>query len=147
MRHGPYAGLHPDVAALVMARYDRDVQHLGRVSCIYFRDDIGLKVAFMYNHFVWPNIGIHVVAREGTLWCYPDILYHAFAYPMLQLDCRRVTAPVKSTNLASIKMVTALGFTLEGTLRRAGPEGEDTLLYGMLREECRWLQRKKEKAA
>lgn len=136
-------GLPPAVEALLLARYPSQLADMGHFSAVWFADQRGPKVVLLYNHFVWPNIGIHVAAREGALWCYPDILYHIFAYPFEQLGCTRVTAPIKSTNRASIRTVEALGFTLEGTLRHAGRNGEDTLLYGMLKEECRWINHRK----
>lgn len=136
-------GVPPAVADLVLARFDRPLAELGQFAAVWFADGRGPKVVLLYNHYNKPNIGIHVAAREGALWCYPEILFHIFNYPFGELGCERVTAPIWSTNRASIQTVEALGFTLEGTLRRAGPKGEDQLLYGMLKTECRWLTTRK----
>ena len=111
----------------------------GRYNTLGFWDSRGLKVGLVYNNYSWPNIAIHVGARPGALWCRPEILAHIFGYPFLQLKCARVTAPVRASNVRCRRAVEALGFRLEGMLRKALPFGEDMLLYGMLAEECRWL--------
>lgn len=137
------AELTPEVQALLAAGLNEPLVELGNFAVLWFADSRGPKVVLLYNHYLKPNIAIHVVARPGALWCFPDILYHVFNYPFTQLECARVTAPIKSINLASIRTVKALGFVYEGSLRRAGRSGEDLLLYGMLREECRWLNERK----
>jgi RimJ/RimL family protein N-acetyltransferase len=32
------------------------------------------------------------------------------------------------------------GFTQEGVLREAFEDGEDAILYGMLKSECKWIR-------
>lgn len=140
-------GLPAEVQQLLRSRYETPPEDLGHCSALWFADSRGPKVVLLYNNFLWPNIHIHVAAREGALWCYPELLFHVFAYPFNQLNCSRVTAPIRATNKASIQCVKALGFQHEGTLRKAGRGGEDILVYGMLREECRWIPQLKEKAA
>jgi len=107
-------------------------------NSLWFEDDRGVKVALIYNNFDHPSICIHVAARPGALWCRPEILHHIFYYPFQQLDCRLLLAPVRESNMASRKTVEALGFSLDGRLRKMDDE-KDVLLYGMLREECRWV--------
>ena len=136
------AGWTADVTALVDARYPYPAKDM-QGNVLAFHDSKGLKVAFIYNRCSPPDICIHVVAREGALWCHEDILAHVFAYPFGQLELGRCTVPVLSGNEASKRMVEALGFVYEGTLRRAGPGDQDILLYGILREECRWFNERK----
>lgn len=61
-----------------------------------------------------------------------------FYYPFLQLHCGRITVLIDDNNLKSIRLVEHAGFVREGCLRRARPGG-DVYLYGMVREDCRWL--------
>lgn len=64
-----------------------------------------------------------------------------FAYVFGQLRCERLTARCKRSNVAMRRLMERLGFTYEGTQRRYwGPErSDDAMLYGMTRDECRWL--------
>lgn len=134
-------GENPAVAGWVAAQMAHPLEHWGRFNSLLFRDARGeVLVALVYNNLAHPNIAMHVAARKGALWCKAEILYHIFAYPFEDLQCARVTAPVLSNNMRSRKLVESLGYTLEGTLRRAAPDGSDWLLYGMLKEECRWLK-------
>jgi RimJ/RimL family protein N-acetyltransferase len=62
-----------------------------------------------------------------------------FDYPLRQLGCVRITAPIADGNDGAIRFVTKLGFQLEGRLRKAMPDGADRLIYGLLKEDCKWL--------
>lgn len=136
------AGWTDEVAALVDARYPYKAEDM-QGNVLAFHDSKGLKVVFIYNRCSPPDICIHVVAREGALWAHEDILFHVFNYPFVQLKLGRTTVPVLSGNAQSIRMIEAVGFTYEGKLRRAGPADQDVLLYGMLREDCPWLTKRK----
>lgn len=135
------SGQNPEVASFVARACGGGSNHnWGNHNTLSFYDSRGLKVGLVYNHFHWPNIAIHVAAREGALWCTKEILHHIFAYPFLQLQCNRVTAPVVESNARSIALVEALGFVREGEMRHATKAGESMLIYGMLRDECRWTK-------
>ena len=51
-------------------------------------------------------------------------------------DCRRITVRVDETNKIAIRHNQLFGFTEEGRLRQASPEGNDILVFGLLRDEC-----------
>ena len=52
---------------------------------------------------------------------------------------KRLTAEVEPDNRRALKQVQRLGFIYEG-YRPLGLEGtRDTIVYGMLKEDCRWL--------
>ena len=57
----------------------------------------------------------------------------------MQLGCRRVTGYVPAANARARRLDEHLGFVYEGRLREALPDGQDVLVLGMLRRECRWL--------
>jgi hypothetical protein len=46
---------------------------------------------------------------------------------------------IAASNQRSIDFCEGLGWRYEGILRAYLAEDEDCLIYGMLREECRWL--------
>lgn len=86
------------------------------------------------------DINMHLAAMPGSRWMNREFLREGFRYPFLYLDCKRVTGLVRADNEAAQRLDEHLGFTLEGVLRRKCIDGADLLVYGMLREECRWLK-------
>lgn len=78
-------------------------------------------------------------AGEGA-WLSREALRVFFAYPFIELGCRRVTAIAAKKNKRSRKFLARVGFIQEGVCRKAAPGGKDNaIIYGMLREECRWI--------
>jgi hypothetical protein len=67
-------------------------------------------------------------------------LGEGFRYPFEQLGCKRVTGLVPARNEVAARFDEHLGFIYEGRIRQVLPNGDDLLVYGMLREECRFLQ-------
>jgi RimJ/RimL family protein N-acetyltransferase len=92
-----------------------------------------------YNMYTGASICMHVAAVPGKRWMTREYLWACFAYPFLQLKCNRVTGLVRVDNFVAQKFDEHLGFVIEGRLRRAATDGTDMYIYGMLREECRWL--------
>lgn len=105
-----------------------------------------LVVAVVYNNFHWPDICMHVAAEPGALWAWPFFVRHAFAYPFLQLNCRRVTGLVARKNTDSQRLCQRMGFELEGVMKEALPH-DDLLIYGLLRSKCRYIAQEERKAA
>ncbi len=62
-----------------------------------------------------------------------------FSYPFIQLNCSRVTTIAAKSNRKARDLNERLGFTHEGTVRGGFGHGRDGILYGMLREECRFI--------
>ena len=98
-----------------------------------------LIAGVVFDHFTGPSVSMHVAAI-GKRWMTKDFLFRCFAYPFLQLQCRRVTGLVRVDNLDAQRFDEHLGFKREGLLRKAAKDGTDYIVYGMLREECRWLE-------
>ena len=72
-------------------------------------------------------------------WCVRRVLRCVFNFCFTCLDCRRASAFVSVSNDKSRKLVERLGFRQEGVLRKYRDNGEDAFVFGMLKEECRWL--------
>ena len=98
-----------------------------------------LVAGVLYEDFTGPNVVCHI-AGEGN-WANRDYLGVIFDYPFNQLGVKRITAPISSTNIKSINLVTRMGFTLECTLAQATPDG-DLHLFRMWREECKYIRGK-----
>lgn len=110
---------------------------------IGLEEDGELIAGVVYNWYTGPSICMHVAAEPGKRWLNRDFLFAAFAYPFIQLKCNRVTGLVRVDNLDAQRFDEHLGFVKEGVLRKAADDGTDFILYGMLKEECRWLELKK----
>jgi RimJ/RimL family protein N-acetyltransferase len=122
----------------VAKRVDED--NFGRAVGIGLEEDGELIAGVVYNMYTGPSISMHVAAVPGKRWMTREYLYRCFAYPFIQLDCNRITGLVRVDNLEAQKFDEHLGFKREGLLRRACTDGTDMILYGMLKQECRFLR-------
>lgn len=55
------------------------------------------------------------------------------------MKTRRLSAEIDMSNSPAIQQAKAIGFRQEGIKRKAGRNGGDVGLFGLLREECRFL--------
>lgn len=78
----------------------------------------------------WGNIYV-AVAGEGN-WCNRRVLRCCYAYPFVQMQCKRVTVLISDNNRAAIDLVLRIGFQLEGIMR-----GEpNCLVFGLLKQDA-----------
>lgn len=101
-----------------------------------------LMAGVIYNCYEGANVNMHVGAIDGAKWLTQEFLFAAFDYPFNQLKKRRVTAFMNENNDKAIGFVENLGFTYEGRMRNYF-RINDAVIYGMLREECRFLDMRK----
>lgn len=89
-----------------------------------------------------PHSGsIHLSGASVTpRWATRKTLHALFAYPFLQLKVKRLTAYTGFSMSSVRQFLERLGFVQEGILR-AGYADDDCVVYGMLREECRWVMK------
>ena len=99
-----------------------------------------LSAVVVFNLFSGADIAMHIAAVPGRRWMTREFLRAAFRYPFWQLGCRRVTGYVPASNADALRFDLHLGFVQEGRMREALPDGEDVIVLGMLRNECRWLE-------
>lgn len=92
----------------------------------------------LYEDWNGANVICHI-AGEGN-WLSKTFLWMIFDYPFRQLQVKRMTAPVASTNLPARNFVERLGFEREAILHDAHPDG-DIIIYKMTADKCRWLER------
>ena len=120
-----------------------DEEDFGSAVGIGLEENGELSAGVVFNMFQGHSIWMHVAAEPGKRWLNRDFLFRCFAYPFIQLNCHRVTGLVRIDNLAAQKFDEHLGFKKEGIIRKGADDGTDLILYGMLKEECRWLELKK----
>lgn len=80
-----------------------------------------------------------VAAETPAVWR-PHVLRAVFNYVFNQLGCVRCTATTRKTNMKARAFLEGLGFKLEGNLRKGFDGVKDSLIYGLLAEECRFLE-------
>ena len=137
---------------MIQTVYGRDkevIQYVGeRIGEKDFGPAIGIGqykdgkivAGVVYNLYNGPSICMHVAAEPGKRWMTKDFLFRTFAYPFIQLGCNRVTGLVRVDNIEARRFDENLGFIQEGIIRKGADDGTDMILYGMLKEECRWLE-------
>ena len=105
---------------------------------VALEEDGELIAGVAFENWTGSNIFMHVAVNAGVVLTRARIKV-AFAYPFLQLKCRRITGLVRADNMKSQQFAEHLGFKQEGRLRHAANDGTDMLVFGLLREECKWL--------
>lgn len=60
-------------------------------------------------------------------------------YAFGQLEVRRVTSITGKKNRKARRALRIIGFTEEGTCKRALDGENDAVVYGLLREHCKWI--------
>lgn len=78
-------------------------------------------------------------AAETSMAFRPHVCAAVFAYIFVQLKCGRCTAITTKKNRRTRAFLEALGFVLEGCVRRGYDGKRDALVYGLLAEDCRFL--------
>jgi RimJ/RimL family protein N-acetyltransferase len=82
-------------------------------------------------------------ASDDPTWLWPATLRRLFAYPFIQLGCVRMTAVTGRKNKRARRVIEGIGFRLEGVVRKGIDGKEDAMIYGQLREECRFIPQDK----
>ena len=114
----------------------------GACSSIGQIEDGQVICGVVYNWYLGSSVAMHVAAEPGKRWLTREFLYAVFAYPFLQLNCNRVTGMVRVDNWKARKLDEHLGFVQEGIVRQLTHDKTDMILYGMLKDECRWIKGK-----
>jgi len=94
----------------------------------------------VFDTFSDTDCLLHVVSDGTRRWLTRQFILRTLLFPFGQLGFRRITSLVSVLNDDSIRFCNNFGWKLEGMMRHAGPRGEHMFLFGMLREECRWIE-------
>lgn len=95
-----------------------------------------LQGGVVFTQYTVTNITITSVLEAPLTRKFMRAIY---LYPFMQLKVKRVTALVDKLNTASRRLVEHDGYIKEGCLREAAANGDDVIVYGLLRKDCRWL--------
>lgn len=98
-----------------------------------------LIAGVVYNNYV-KSVSIEMsIYSVDKVWATRHNLRALFNYPFTQLGLRRVTALCSANERDVMKFLERLGFKQEGIHREAHFNGGDSVSYGLLRNECRYL--------
>ncbi|GAA4652548.1 hypothetical protein GCM10023116_48320 [Kistimonas scapharcae] len=107
------------------------------VSFFVEKNDQLLAGITLYNY---TKNDIHIAVYATTpRFLTRTLMANVFGYCFDQLQVDRITTTVQVSNSHANRFNQRIGFVKEGRVRRA-ISGEDAVLYGMLREDCRWLK-------
>jgi RimJ/RimL family protein N-acetyltransferase len=107
---------------------------------IGLKQDEELIAGVLYDDYNGSNVWMHVAAIPGRRWMTRELLYTAFAYPFIQLGCKRITGWVEASNTDARRFDEHLGFKQEAVIKHAARDGGDVIMYVMFREDCRFLK-------
>ena len=96
-----------------------------------------LRGAMIFNCFNEGSAEVSIYAPRAVS---RGSLRAAASYLFQTNGCNRVTARTRASSLRVRRFIEKVGFQQEGVLRAYYKDGEDAILYGLLRSECRWLQ-------
>lgn len=129
------------VIPFVAARI-RDVSDFGPCTSIGVVRGGVIIGGVIYHGFRKDDGDIQVsIAFDSPRWATRQTLAELFAYAFVTLDCVRMTAFANRRNKRSRRLLEGLGFRLEGIARKAVARRNDACMYGLLRDECRWLRK------
>lgn len=75
------------------------------------------------------------------LWCNKRVLRFCFDLAFNVLGVRRINLLISTSNVQSLSFCTRLGFQIEGIKRQARDNGEDAFCLGMLKSECKFINK------
>ena len=94
-----------------------------------------LMAGVLFNQFNEGSVEVSLYAPRHVS---RGLLRAAAAYAFRDLQCNRITARTRASSLSVQKFIERVGFRKEGVIRSYYRSGEDSILYGMLRSECKW---------
>jgi RimJ/RimL family protein N-acetyltransferase len=94
-----------------------------------------LTGAMIFNGFNEGNAEVSIYAPKAVT---RGSLRAAASYLFETAGCNRVTARTRASNLRVRRFIEKVGFQREGVLRAYYSDGEDAILYGLLKHENRW---------
>ena len=102
-----------------------------------------LAGAMIFNGFNEGNAEVSIYAPRAVS---RGSLRAAASYVFETNGCNRLTARTRASSLSVRRFIDKVGFQQEGVLRAYYQDGEDAILYGLLRSECRWLSHQNPRA-
>lgn len=81
------------------------------------------------------------IAAEKRNFISSNILRELFTWAFIDQGFTRLTCNIAKPNKRARRFVEKVGFSLEGTKKKGFDGVKDACVYGMLKEDCRWILR------
>lgn len=105
-------------------------------SAVSLVDEEGRFVAVcVFTSYIGVNIDMHIAAKPGASWFSRRYFRAMMELPFEVLKVSRITGLIRSSNPKAQRFAHGIGFRFEGRVRKAFADGDDLMLYGLLREE------------
>ena len=111
-------------------------------SYIGFIENDNILGGFLFSDYDGNNIWVHL-ALESPRVCSKNRISYVFQYGFKQIGCNRMTALCRNGYERNERLLSGVGFVKEGIVRKCfkiNGEYVDGAIYGMLREECKWIK-------
>jgi hypothetical protein len=105
-------------------------------KAIGYEVDGELKGGVVYTNYSGANVFASIVLDA------PITRRFAFAMfwcPFVQFGVRHITCAIEKSNRSSLKLCMHMGFKLRGVLPESAINGEDIIVMGLLKRDCRFL--------
>jgi RimJ/RimL family protein N-acetyltransferase len=126
---------HPEFVEWICRELDCEIKDCTTITQAV---DGQIEAVTIFWNQRYDDVELAIAARSPK-WGSRKYIKAVFEYVFYQLGLARATALVDEDNQRSIKMLERLGFIREGVIRKAN-KGKDVIIYGMLKEECRWIK-------
>jgi RimJ/RimL family protein N-acetyltransferase len=115
-----------------------DFNAIGRINA-----EGKLMGVVVYNGFNGMCCSMHN-AGDGN-WISREFLKVAFHYPFVECDLNHIIVTVAGDNARALKLDKHLGFRVLFRIPHGWAKGVDTVILGMARHECRWIEQEKQR--
>lgn len=95
-----------------------------------------IKGGVVYTNYTPANVFASIVLDAPIT---KRFLYAMFYNPFMQWKVRHISSAIEESNARSLRLCSHMGFIQEGRLRQSAINGEDVILMGLLKSECRFI--------
>lgn len=105
-------------------------------KAIGYELDGEIRGAVVYTNYSGANV-FATIAMAAPIT--KRFLFSMFWCPFEQFGVNHITCAIEESNAESLRLCTHMGFSQRGRLPECAVNGEDVIIMGMLKRECRWL--------
>jgi RimJ/RimL family protein N-acetyltransferase len=119
-----------------------DAHDFENYSAIGLESDGELIAGVVFDSKVGKSIMMHVASNGSRHWMTPAYMAACFGYAFNQEKVNLIIGLVRADNVDAQRFDEHLGFKRNGLLPQACMDGADLIVYGMLKDECRYIRGK-----
>lgn len=130
-----------EAIAYVADRIGMDAKDLEPCTGVALTDGKRLVGGYVFRNFRGHDVEIAIAfEQDRPKGIVSKTIPMVFDYVFNELGCVRATCLIRRRNKESRRLCEAMDFKLEGKARRGYDGKQDMMIYGLLKEECRWLK-------